>query len=472
MIISKIALSRRTFVRGMGAIVALPLLDAMVPALTLAAKTAANPVRRLGFWGISNGMHAPDFRPKTEGNWKGRDGNGLGEDKPYGNGLPSLNLLELESGLILKPLDAFKDQQVVFQGLSNVAADSKDVGGGSHARGYSAFLSGMRPHRTEGSDLYLGKTVDQYAADVLGADTPLRSLEMGLESSYAGGNCDQGYACAYINTFSWRSATVPNPMENNPRLVFERLFGDGGSTPARLKQLKQDGSILDWVMTDIAHLQGTLGPHDRNTVNEYLDTLRDVERRIQMAERQSETTPLPDMAQPVGVPESHDDHAKLMVDLMHLAYQADITRVISFSMSRELFNGRSYDFIGVPSGHHSASHHQGLPAQVAGYSKISAYYVSILGELLKKMRETPDGDGTLLDHSIFLFGGGFGDGDLHSPHNLPVMLVGGGGGSLKGGRYLRFPIDTPMMNLGLSLLDKVGVELESLGDSTGRLADV
>jgi hypothetical protein len=448
MVIRKLNLPRRTILRGLGTAIALPLLDAMVPALTPTAKAAGKPVPRMVIFGIANGVNGPDFRPRGEGT----------------------KLTELESGVILKAFDAYRDQMTVIKGLSNTEADSRDVGGGSHARAAATFLNGVRAKRTEGSDIRAGISFDQIAAKELGKDTSLLSLELGLESTFMG-NCDQGYSCTYINTFSWRTPTLPLPAENNPRMVFERLFGDGGSVHARRAQMRQDRSILDWVSADIARLQRRLGSPDRLAVTEYVDAVRDVEQRIQKAEAHTLETPTPEATQPLGIPDSHDEHAKLMVDLVFLALQADITRVVTHMFSREQGN-RTYPWIGVAEGHHALSHHQTDPYKIQQYTKISAYYAGIVARLVEKLRASRDGDGTLLDHSMVMYSSPFGDGDLHSPHNLPVALVGGFCGTLKGNRYLSYSMDTPFMNFGLSLLDKIGVHIDTLGDSTGRLADL
>ena len=448
MIVTKMSLPRRTVLRGIGVTLALPLLDAMVPALTASAWTAAKPAPRLVVWGTANGVHRPHFLPAGDGL-----GEGLGELSP-----------------ILTPLAPYREQMVVASGCSNSAADTKDTGGGPHARGAGAFLSGVRPHRTEGADVRSGKTVDQYAADVLGKDTQLTSLELSLESSFIG-NCDQGYSCAYINTFSWRTPTTPNPMENNPRIVFERLFGDGGSVSARKLELQKDRSVLDWISSDINRLQKRVGPADRLTVTEYLETVRDVERRLQKAEQQSANTELPEELRPVGIPDSFDDHFDLMVDLQALALQADVTRVMSLQTSREQ-SGRQFPFIGVAESHHVCSHNAGDDSKIQGYTKINAYFMEKFAKLAGKLRATPDGEGSLLDHSMMFWGSTLGDGDLHSIHDLPAVFVGGACGQLAGGRYLKYPLDTPFMNLWLSMLDKLGAEVDQIGDSTGRLAGV
>jgi hypothetical protein len=442
------ALPRRTFLRGVGATIALPLLDAMVPALTATARTAANPALRLSFWQTANGLYGPDFKPKGEGG--------------------ALKALQISP--ILSPLVPLLDNVVVATGLSNLAAESKQVGSGVHARAAACFLSGCAALRTEGADIELGKTLDQYAADVLGKETQLTSLEMAVESSFVG-NCDQGYSCAYVNTFSWRTPTMPLPMENNPRVIFERMFGDGGTVSARLEQMRKDRSILDRVSGDLSALQSRLGPGDRATIGGYLDAVRDVEQRIQKAEQHSATTPLPTTSQPVGIPASFPDHCDLMVDLMHLAFQADVTRVITFQTSREQ-GGRQFPHIGVPEAHHETSHHQGDPYKIRQNTKITTYFMQLFANLATKMAATQDGDGTLLDHALLLWGAGMGSGDIHSPHDMPIALAGGGNGQLKGGRLLSYKLDTPFMNFGLSVLDKAGVHLDQIGDSTGRVTDL
>jgi len=329
-------------------------------------------------------------------------------------------------------------------------------------------LNGVTPKHTEGSDYEAGTTIDQYAAQVLGKETQLMSLELALEPNYTVGNCELGYSCVYINSTSWRTPTMPLPMENNPRAVFERLFGDGASVESQRVRLKQDRSILDGVSGELAGLQGRLGSNDRTTINQYLSAVRDVERQIQATEKYRETTPLPVMMQPLGIPETYDEHAKVMLDLQLLAYQADITRVVAFQIAREQSN-RAYPELGCPEGHHDQSH-KGDAESLRVYAQINAYHTSLVARLVGKMQETPDGDGTLLDHSMLLLGGGMGDGSRHSPMDLPTVLIGGGCGQLEGGRHLVYPPRvTPMMNLGLSLLDKVGVELDHVGDSTGRL---
>ncbi|HEV8319244.1 MAG TPA: DUF1552 domain-containing protein [Vicinamibacterales bacterium] len=444
MFISKIALPRRTFLRGIGATVALPLLDAMVPALTAQSKTAAGPVRRLGFVYTPNGATMSAWTPAGAG--------------------PAL----VELSPTLMPLAPFKDQVVVPTGLCQRQAESLGDGNGEHSRGQTVWLSGVHPKRTEGSDVRNATTVDQIAAQSIGTDTRLMSLELALEQNYLVGNCDNGYSCVYWNTISWRTATTPLPMEVNPRVVFERMFGDGGTPEQRLAQVREDRSILDSVKEAVAGLERRLGAGDRVKVAEYLDSMREIERRIQVAERQSGESLLQLPDRPIGVPESYDDHSKLMFDLAALAFQADITRVFTLLLGREQTN-RPYPFIGVPEAHHSISHHQNDPVKLAKAAKINAYHIELLALFAGRLRSLPDGDGTLLDHSMILQGSGLSNSDQHSHLDLPLVLVGGGAGRLKGARHLRFPKDTPMNNLHLAMLEKVGVNLEKLGDSSGSI---
>jgi Protein of unknown function (DUF1552) len=444
MFIKKLALPRRTFLRGLGVTIALPLLDAMVPAMSALGKTAASPVRRLGFIYTPNGA--------TMSAWT-----------PQGGG-PSLD----ELSPTLSPLAPFRDQVIVPTGLSQKMAESMGDGNGEHSRGQTVWLSGVHPKRTEGADVQAGITVDQLAAQSISADTRLMSLEMATEQNYLVGNCDNGYSCVYWNTISWRTPTMPLPMEVNPRIVFERMFGDGGTPEQRLGQVREDRSILDSVKESIASLQKRLGASDRAKVGEYLDAMREIERRIQVAEQQSgeSVVALPD--RPIGIPESFDDHAKLMFDLAALAFQADVTRVFTFLLGREQTN-RPYPFIGVPEAHHSISHHQNDPVKLAKGAKINTYHIELLARFAGKLRSIQDGDGTLLDHSILLQGSGLSNSDQHSHIDLPLVLVGGGAGRLKGARHLKFPKDTPMNNLLVSLLDKVGVPIDKFGDNTGRI---
>ena len=444
MVIRKYALPRRTILRGFGTAMALPWLEAMVPALTSAA-AAARPVKRLGVVYLPNGVIVKDLIPPTAGEG-------------------------FEITPILRPLEPFRHHLTIVSGLANVAGDPVDAGSGPHSRTSGCWLNGVRVRRTESAELRAGRTMDQFAADELGKDTALRSLELALEPNFTVGGCEGGYSCTYINTFSWSAPDRPLPMETNPAVVFERLFGEGGTDAARRAQMRRDRSILDAVTGSLARLQRRVGPGDRRTVDEYVDAVRDVERRVQRTAAYAEVS-ADGLEKPFGIPALFEDHARLMFDLMYLAFRADLTRVVTFQLGREL-GLRSYPEIGVAESHHAISHHGNNPEKIAWCSKINAYHVQLFSHLVGRMAATPDGDGSLLDHSILLAGGAMGDSDLHSPHNLPIMLVGSGCGQVKPGRHVRATFDTPFMNLCLSLLDKLDVRLDSLGDSTGRLADI
>ena len=445
--ITKKALPRRTVLRGMGTMVALPFLGAMAPAMKALANTAANPTPRLGFFYAPNGMFLPNFHPE------GNDG------KNY------------TMTPILSPLKSYRENMVVISGLSNSALVSPNEGGGVHTRAHGGWLSGVLPKRTEGADIEAGKTIDQYAADVLGQETSLRSLQLTTDSNFTVGNCENGYSCTYQNSTSWSSPTTPLPHERDPRVLFQRLFGDGGSVEARIAQMKTDRSILDSVSHSISNLEKDLGHGDKVVVDEYLTAVREIERRIQRAEQNNASRPLPSVEQPDGVPDTFEEHIDTLFEMLALAYQADVTRVSVMQMAREL-SGRAYPDIGVPEGHHTVSHHQLNPHNIQQYTRINTHHVSLFKKFVDRLANTQDGDGTLLDHSILLYGTGMGDGDHHTPYNLPVVLIGGGRGTLEGGRHLSYPMHTPFMNLGLSLLDKVGVEVASISDSTGRLSDL
>jgi len=447
MIITKLHLPRRTFLRGLGATVALPLLDGMIPALTALRATAAEPVRRLGIVYVPNGIYMQHWTPDEDG---------------HGFALPST----------MEPLAPYRDQMLVLTGLSNKMGDAwPGEGAGDHARAAGAYLTGVHPKKTEGADLRAGLSMDQIAARVLGAETQLSSLELSLESRENVGSCDPGYACAYANTLCWSSPTTPLPMENNPRVVFERLFGGNESTDpeAWRARREEDRSILDAVGDKIARLQGDLGQRDRRKLDEYLEAIRNAERRIQMAEAQSERE-LPVIDQPAGVPPTFEEHAKIMFDLQLLAYQADLTRVITFMVGHET-SQRAYPEIGVPDAHHPLSHHGGNAEKIANLIKVNQYHARMFAYYLDRLRETQDGDGSLLDQSTILYGSGMSDGNGHNHHNLPTLLVGGGAGTLTGNRHIRYPVEseTPVTNLFLSVLDKLNVPLDTLGDSTGQL---
>jgi hypothetical protein len=449
MFIARLALPRRTFLRGMGATLALPLLDAMVPALSAMADGPANPVRRLGFIYLPNGV-AMNF-------------SGINYWRPKGEGA------EFELSPILTPLAPFRDRLVVVGGLAQHQADAHNDGAnGDHTRGTSSWLTGVHPKKTEGADVRNGISVDQIAASHLGKDTALPSLELSIDLNFLAGQCENSYSCIYMNGLSWRNPTTPLPTENNPRVVFERLFGDGGTSAQRLAQARENRSILDSVGDDLARLQKTLGPGDRTKVTEYLESVREVERRIQRVERGSGEAELPALVRPTGIPERFDEHVKLMYELQWLAFRADIVRVSTFMLGREL-NFRTYPEIGITEGHHGLSHHSDRPEQLAKYARLNTYQTELFAWFLEKLRSTPEGDGSLLDHSMFLYGAGLSNPNLHAHYDLPLAVVGGGAGRLKGGRHIRFAGEPPMTNLLLSLLDKVGVPADTLGDSTGKL---
>ena len=440
MIVTKKALPRRTLLRGMGAAVALPLLDAMVPALTAARATPARPVRRLGYVFIPMGSDTNRWTP------------------------PGEETLEQLSP-ILRPLEPHKDQLTV---LTKMAL--KNAYPGTHATSNSAYLSCAKAKLTESSDYYLGTTVDQIAAKHIGQDTQLPSLELGMDLLEIVGQCDDGFACVYQNSLSWSSPTTPLPYEARPRNVFGRLFGEG-SPEQRAKTLKKKASLLDRVKSDISRLQGELGAGDRAKVEQYLDSVREVERRIQIAEAGVADGPRPDMERPIGVPAAYADHARLMFDLQVLALQADITRVITFQLARE-GSTRSYHEIGVSEPHHPLTHHGNDPEMVAKMAKINEYHVSLFAYLVDRLKSTPDGDGTLLDHSMYMYGSGMGDPNKHDHINLPILVAGGGAGTIKGGRHIRYAEQTPLANLHLTLLEKAGVRMDSFADSKGKVDEL
>ncbi|AMY08967.1 hypothetical protein LuPra_02173 [Luteitalea pratensis] len=441
MIITKKAVPRRALLRGMGASVALPLLDAMLPAMTALAKTPARPVRRLGFVYMPMGCDLPRWTPPGEGRITALSPT-LQSLAPVANQLTILSNLEL-----------------------------KNAYPGTHATSNAAFLSAARAKWTESTDYYLGTTIDQVAAQQMGRETLLPSLEMSMDLLQTVGQCDNGYACVYQNNLSWASPTTPLPAEAHPRLVFERLFGDGGSAADRQAALRRRASLLDVLHEDIARLQRTLGAEDRVRVGGYLDTVREVERRIQKAEAQVADAPLPDLDRPAGVPASYADHAKLMFDLQVLALQGDVTRVITFQLARETSN-RSYTEIGVSDPHHPLTHHGNDPDKVARMAKINAFHVSLFASFLETLQATPEGDGSLLDHSLYLYGSGMGDPNVHDHVNLPILVAGGGAGSQPGARHVRFAEPTPLANLHLTLLERAGVRLDAFADSKGRVDEL
>jgi hypothetical protein len=443
MIVTKLVLPRRTFLRGIGATIALPLLDAMIPSLTAMAKTpaAADRLRRLGFVYMPMGCDITRWTP------------------PGGETLDELSPT-------LSPLEAVKQHVTI---VSNMELQNSYPG--THATSNSGFLSAAKAKRTESSDYYLGTTADQIAAQQIGQNTQLPSLEMSMDLLATVGQCDNGYACVYQNNLSWSSPTTPLPAEAHPRMVFESLFGEGGSSADRRAALRAKASLLDSVTDEITRLQKTLGPTDRRRVSEYLDAVREVERRIQQAEANAQENPLPDLDRPVGVPAAYADHARLMFDLQILALQGDITRVITFQLARETSN-RTYPEIGVSDPHHPLTHHGNDPAKIARVAKINKFHVSLFAEFLQKLQSVPEGDATLLDHSLYLYGSGMGNPNVHDHINLPIIVAGGAAGKMRGGRHIRFEKPTPLANLHLTLLNKVGVRVDSFADSQGRIDEL
>jgi Protein of unknown function (DUF1552) len=438
MIVTKKAMPRRTFLRGMGVTLALPLLDAMVPAATPLAKTPANPARRLGFVFMPMGCDITRWTP------------------------PGQTTLD-ELSPILNSLGPVKEYVTVITNL-----ELQNAYPGTHATSNAAFLSAAKAKPTESSDYYLGTTVDQVAAKQIGQETQLRSLEMSMDLLQTVGQCDNGYACVYQNNLSWSSPTTPLPAEAHPRIVFESLFGEGGSMADRRATLRKSASLLDSFNEEIARLERQLGPADRARVNHYLETVREVERRIQKAEADAAENPMPDLDRPVGVPASYADHARLMFDLQVLALQGDVTRVTTFQLARETSN-RTYPEVGVPDPHHPLSHHGNDPEKIARMAKINQFHVSLFAEFLMKLKSTPDGNGSLLDHSLYLYGSGMGNPNVHDHKNLPILVAGGAAGGMKGGRHIKFEKPTPLANLHLTLLDRVGVRLDSFADSQGKI---
>ena len=439
--ITKKSLPRRTFLKGVGATVALPLLDAMVPAATAAAKTPAKAVKRLGYVFMPMGCDHSRWIPQSE------------------------NTLEKLSP-ILDSLAPLKDKTTVLTNL-----ELRPAYPGSHATSNSAFLSAARAKVTESSDYYLGTTADQLAAQQIGQETQLPSLELAMDLLQVVGQCDNGYACVYQNNLSWSSPTTPLPAEAHPRMVFDNLFGEGVTPEERKIALMERASLLDTVVYHMKRLKRGLGPGDQAKISDYLDSIREVERRIQKAETDAKEGALPDLDRPMGVPAAYADHARLMFDLQLLAYQGDITRVITFQIARELSN-RTYPEIGVPEPHHPTSHHGSDPYKIAQMAKINTFHVSLFAEYLEKLKNTPEGNGSLLDNVLILYGSGIGDPDVHDHTNLPIIVAGGADGGMKGNRHIRYKDPTPLANLHLTLLDKVGVELESFGDSNGKVDEL
>ncbi len=438
MFLTKKAIPRRTFLKSAQAALALPLLDAMIPAATAWAQTPAKPVRRLGFVFIPMGCDHSRWTPPGQGQ--------LSELSP-----------------ILAPLQPVKDQVTVVTNMR-----LQNAYPGTHDTSNSAFLSAASAKHTESSDYFSGTTVDQIAAKQMGRETQLASLQLAMDLNPLAGVCNNGYACVYQNCLSWSSPTTPLPSEAHPRVVFERLFGEGGNADARRAALRNRTSLLDSFTKEIASIKQRVGAPDRVRLDQYLDSVRQVEREIERAEQAVTGNTMPDLDRPVGVPAAFADHAKLMFDLQILAFQADITRVITFQLTREQSN-RTYPEIGVADPHHPTTHHGNDPAKVAKIAKINTHHVSLFSEFLQRMKATPDGAGSLLDHSVYLYGSGMGNPSLHDHENLPILVAGGAATGLKGGRHIRHEKAVNLANLHLTLLDRVGIQLDSFVDSTGKI---
>jgi hypothetical protein len=446
MIVTKTALSRRTVLRGFGTTLALPLLDAMVPALTATVHTPAKATRRLGVVYHPNGVIYQNWRPAGVG-------------------------AQFDLSPILLPLEPFRNDLLVVTGLASEPAEALGDGGGDHSRASGSYLTGVHVKKSD-SIVENGISMDQIAAKAFERETQLSSLQLTADENSLVGACDVGYSCAYSSTLSWLTPTLPLMAENNPRVIFERLFGSTDSTDpqVRASRLRRDRSILDSVTDRVRQLQRRLGPSDNGKVNDYLASLRDVERRIQKAEEQ-QAIELPEVDRPAGIPDGFDAHVKLLYDLQLLAYQSDLTRVITFMYGREQ-TGRPYPQLGVNEPHHQLSHHQNDPARMEKCTRIQTYHIQLFAEYLEKLRSTADGDGSLLDHAILLYGAGLSNSDRHSHAPLPALVLGGGAGTIAGGRHLVYPDNTPLTNLHVTLLERLGVPVEKLGDSTGQFTEL
>jgi hypothetical protein len=432
-------ISRRTVLRGMGAAVALPWLEAMSPAW---GSPGGEPPRRLAFLYVPNGKNMADWTPKAEGT-------------------------DFELPFILEPLKDLKGDLLVLTGLTADKARPHGDGGGDHARALGAFLTGAQPRKTDGADIRAGISVDQVAAAAIGDRTRLSSLEIGCEAGSMAGNCDSGYSCVYSSTMVWKSATQPLPKDVNPKSVFRRLFG-GGSAEERARVQAQRKSVIDLVREDTKELSGKLGRQDQQKLDEYVAAIRDIEDRMERAAKLPEVKPPEGAAPPAGIPPSYEEHIRLMGDLLVLAFQADVTRVATFVLANEGSN-KPYPFIQVPEGHHDLSHHGNDRAKKAKIAKINRFHVEQFAYLLGRLKTVKEGDGTLLDRSMVAYGSGNSDGNAHNHDDLPVLLAGRGGGSLRTGRHVRYRKETPLNNLWLALLERMGVKVASLGDSTGVL---
>ncbi len=450
MILTGKHIPRRHFIRGLGAAIAVPMLDSMIPtafgqASKLAAAAAKAAPLRMAYFYVPNGIVMDHWTPAVEG-------------------------AAFEMPSILKPIEAFREQSMVISGLINHQANALGDGGGDHARAGASFLTGSHPKKTGGTDLFAGISVDQVAAEQIGQTTRFPSLELGLDDNRVVGHCDSGYSCAYTNSIAWRGPSTPLPPETNPRLLFERLFGDfdpSVSAETRMRRANYRKSILDSAREETRRLLGQVGPADRHKLDEYLTTIRDLEKRIEQAEARTPVA-TPDFNKPSGVPSDFSEHARLMYDLQALAFQADLTRVATMVVGRE-GSVRTYEQIGVADPHHALSHHQNRAESLAKLTKINTYHMELFAHFLNRLRTTKDGDGTLLDHSMIVYGCGISDSNRHTHENLPVLVAGGGNGTLKGGRHVRVAENTPITNLYLGLLDRMNVRADKLGDSTGKL---
>jgi hypothetical protein len=444
MIVTGKHLQRRTFLKGAGVAIGLPMLDAMIPAMRAATKLAKSPTR-MAFVYVPNGVVMQHWTPASLG-------------------------ANFEMDGILKPLAPFRDRTLVISGLMDNNGNALGDGGGDHARAASSFLTATHPKKTEGADIHVGTSVDQVVASRVGADTRLSSLQLGLDDSRTVGHCDSGYSCAYTNSISWKTPTTPLPPEANPRSVFERLFGSVDPTIDAATRARREGyrrSLLDMTREETRSLAATLGAADRRKIDEYLDSIRDVEKQIEMAEKNPRKVPA-GMEEPAGIPAAYADHAKLLFDLQALAFQSDLTRVTTMIMGRE-GSVRTYDEIGVPEPHHPLSHHRNAPEKLAKLAKINTYHVELFAQFLAKLKSMPEGDGSLLDRSMILYGCGIADSNRHTHEKLPILLMGGANGGVRTGRHIAMKEDTPVANLFLSMMDRMGVEKDQFGDSSGKL---
>jgi hypothetical protein len=438
------AISRRTALKGLGTAIALPWMESLLPRAALADATAGPPLR-MAFFFVPNGAHMADWTPAQEGS-------------------------DFALPAILEPLAPFQDRLLILSGLAHQKAEANGDGPGDHARSASCFLTASQPYKTAGADIRVGQSIDQVAAEQVGSATKFASLELGIEAGLNAGNCDSGYSCAYSHNISWKTASTPMAKEINPRSVFERLFGDGGDgeSLARARRNERRKSILDLVLDDADRLRKQLGRTDQHKMDEYLTGIREIEQRIARAESDAAAT-APTLARPDGIPQERQDHIRLMGDLMALAFQADLTRISSFMLANEGSN-LSYPFIGVNEGHHDLSHHGGDAEKQAKIAKINRFHMEQFAYFLTKLRDTPEGEGNLLDHAMILYGSAIGDGNAHNHDELPMLLAGGGRGTLATGRHVRYPRGTPASNLFLSMLDRMGASADSFGDSTGKLS--